>query len=135
MLNMYDLRFRDKENVGAISSYISVIVFFGVCCVLVLLFVKVLRLTTNLNEEKVIEFNRDYSVLVESLKETKRQRLIYFWKPLCLLRWSLTQSILIFLYEKPAFQIISLLILSVIWQCLILILKPFDCKSVNIISF
>ncbi len=35
----------------------------------------------------------------------------------------------------PAFQILYLLILSVIWQILIILSKPFDSKIVNIISF
>ena len=52
-----------------------------------------------------------------------------------LFRWALTLTILILLYDKPSFQIISLLILSVIWQNLILFSKPFETKALNIISF
>jgi hypothetical protein len=135
MLNLHDLRFKDNEYLGLISSCISVIVLFGASTVLVFIFLRVRRLTPNLNEDQIIEFNLHYSVLVESLIETKRKCFIYFWKPLYLLRWAMTHSILIFFYDKPAFQIISLFILSVIWQCLILTLKPFERKSVNIISF
>lgn len=58
---------------------------------------------TKINEEKEIEFKSKYSVLIDSLKETKRKKLIYFWKPFYLLRWGLTQTILIVLYDKPAF--------------------------------
>jgi hypothetical protein len=49
---------------------------------LVLIFGKVWRLSRNLSREKVIEFKANYSVLVESLKETNQQKLIFFWKPL-----------------------------------------------------
>jgi hypothetical protein len=94
---MYDLRFTDKENLAKISSYISMIVLISVLCALLLIFAKVCRLTTNLNREKVIEFRINYSVLTESLKETYIHKLIYFWKPLYLLRWSLTLTIFIVL--------------------------------------
>jgi hypothetical protein len=52
-----------------------------------------------------------------------------------LLRWTLTATILIFLSDRPAFQILFLLILSIIWQFLLLVAKPFDRKIINIISF
>jgi hypothetical protein len=79
------------------------IVLISVLSALVLLFGKVWGLSRNLNREKVSEFNINYSVLTESLKETNIQKLIFFWKPLSLLRWSLTIIILIVLEDKPAF--------------------------------
>jgi hypothetical protein len=79
------------------------IVLISVLSALVLLFGKVWGLSRNLNREKVSEFNINYSVLTESLKETSIQKLIFFWKPLSLLRWSLTIIILIVLEDKPAF--------------------------------
>ena len=97
LLNMYDLRFNDKENLVKISSYISMIVLISVISALLLIFGKVCALTRNLNREKVTEFKINYSVLTESLKETNIQKLIYFWKPLYLFRWSLTLTILIVL--------------------------------------
>ena len=54
------------------------------------MFLKVFRLTQNLNHIQVTEFNEKYSTLTESLKETKVKKIIYFWKPLYLLRWTLT---------------------------------------------
>ena len=130
------MRFKDTNVLfSEISSYLSLIVFITLITVLILLFLKVWRITRNLNQYELIEFKTYYSVLTESLKETKREKLIYYWKPLLLIRWSLTLLILIVLYDKPAFQILSLLSLSVIWQCLILFSKPFDSKAVNIISF
>ena len=97
LLNMYDLRFNDKENLGKISSYISMIVLISVISALLLIFERVFLFTRNLNREQVTEFKINYSVLTESLKETTIQKLIYFWKPLYLLRWSLTLTILIVL--------------------------------------
>jgi hypothetical protein len=52
-----------------------------------------------------------------------------------LLRWTLTATILIFLSERPAIQILFLLILSIIWQFLLLVAKPYDSKIINVISF
>lgn len=65
---MYDLRFRGKEYLALISTYISIIVLIGVSTVLVLLFSTVWLKTRILNKEQVTEFSRDYSVLVDSLK-------------------------------------------------------------------
>ena len=65
---MHDLRFRGKEYLALISTYISIIVLIGVSTVLVLLFLTVYRKTKNLNKEKLNEFQNDYSVLVDSLK-------------------------------------------------------------------
>lgn len=70
ILNMYDLRFSDKMYKAIISSYISVMISIGAISILALLFFKVYRVTKNLNKEKLAEFKNDYSVLVESLKET-----------------------------------------------------------------
>ena len=80
-----------------ISSYLSVIILVVMINILLLLFVKVWLVVRNLNREKLHEFKIHYSVLTESLKETTRQKLVYLWKPLYLLRWSLTLSILIVL--------------------------------------
>jgi hypothetical protein len=100
---MLDLRFKDEEKVPKISSKISLIVLISLISALTLIFGKVWRLSRNLNREKVIQFKINYSVLTESLKETNIQKLIFFWKPLSLLRWSVTLSILIFLEDKPEF--------------------------------
>ena len=94
---MYDLRFKDKENLAKLSSYISMIVLISVISALLLIFIKVCLLTRNLNRERLTEFKINYSVLTESLKETKIQKFVYFWKPLYLFRWSLTLTILIVL--------------------------------------
>ena len=99
---MYDLRVRDEANAAVISSCISIIVLISVISALLLVFAKVCRLTTNLNREQVTEFKTNYSVLTELLKETHTQKLIYFWRPLYLFRWSLALTILIVLYDKPA---------------------------------
>jgi hypothetical protein len=71
LLNMYDLRFQDNENLPLISSYISMIVLISVICALLLIFGRVCLFTRNLNKEQGTEFKINYSVLTESLKETK----------------------------------------------------------------
>jgi hypothetical protein len=96
-MNMIDLRLKDEEKVPKLSSVISIIILISLIIALVLIFGKVFILSKNLNTEKVNEFKINYSVLTESLKESYKQKLIYFWKPLSLLRWSLTITILIVL--------------------------------------
>ncbi len=61
---------------------------------LIMIFWKVCRLTQNLNHIKVTEFNDNYSTLTESLVKTKVKKIVYFWKPLYLLRWTLTIMVL-----------------------------------------
>jgi hypothetical protein len=68
LLNMHDLRFKDKEYLAPISTYISIIVLIFVSAVLFLLFLMVWRKTKILNKEQVMDFSRDYSVLLDSLK-------------------------------------------------------------------
>jgi hypothetical protein len=78
LLNMYDLRFEDEENLANISSYISMIVLISVISAILLIFGKVCLFTRNFNGESVKEFQINYSVLTESLKETNIQKFIYF---------------------------------------------------------
>jgi hypothetical protein len=71
LLNMYDLRFKDFENLAKISSYISMIVLISVISALLLIFGKVCLFTRNLNREQVTNFKINFSVLTESLKENR----------------------------------------------------------------
>jgi hypothetical protein len=96
-MNIIDLRLKDEEKAPKLSSVISLNILIFLIIALVLIFGKVFILSTNLNAEKVNEFKINYSVLTESLKESYKQKLIFFWKSLSLLRWSLTITILIVL--------------------------------------
>ncbi len=78
-----------------VSAYFSVIILIALTSGLCLLSVKIWRLTRNLNDESISLFKSQFSKIIESLKETKRRRLIFFWKPLYLLRWLLTLIILV----------------------------------------
>ena len=51
VLNMYDVRFKDPQNVTKVSSYISVIAIIAVSIALLLMFFKVWRLTRNLSPQ------------------------------------------------------------------------------------
>ncbi len=100
---MLDIRFRNKEYLAFISSSISIFALISLITVLVLIFAKIYRLTKNLNKEKATELNSNYRGLTETLKKSHKKIFIYFWKPLILVRWSLTLFILVFLSDKPAF--------------------------------
>jgi hypothetical protein len=49
-----------------------------------------------------------------------------YWQPITLIRWTLTNIVLVFLRDHYAVQIISFLIISVVAQALILSAQPFD---------
>lgn len=49
-----------------------------------------------------------------------------YWQPITLIRWTLTNIILVFLRDHYAVQIISFLIISVVAQALIVSAQPFD---------
>ena len=54
-----------------------------------------------------------------------------YWQPITLMRWALTNMILVFLRENYVAQIISFLIISVVAQALIMSSQPFDCALDN----
>jgi hypothetical protein len=70
VLNFYDMRFKGDTSVAQFSTYLSVIVVASCSTALLLLFLKVWRLTRNLDQASVKEFNNSYSPFSDSLKET-----------------------------------------------------------------
>ena len=117
-----------------VSAYISILVFIALIVTFVLIFIRVYRLTRKLDDQSIELFNIRFSVINESLKETKRHSLIFYWKPLNLLRWVLTLIFLVTLKDTPSFQILTLLILSVLQQALIICYLPYDTKEINLLS-
>jgi len=64
------LRFNGDAPVAMYSTYLSIIVAVICSIVLVLLFKKVWGLTRKLDQESLKEFNKGYSPLTDSVKET-----------------------------------------------------------------
>jgi hypothetical protein len=68
------------------------------------------------------EFKFSYGAIIEGLNsDTKAGR---YWNPLILMRWGLTIAIMVFLNQHSAVQILVLLMVSVIFQIIIVISNP-----------
>ena len=70
-------------------------------------------------------FLKKFGSLIEN-QRAYQSTIAAYWKLLILIRWTLTSIILIFLRDYNQFQIIALLILSVLFSCLIISAKPFE---------
>ncbi len=91
------MRFKGDEKVSIASAYFSVFVLIVLTAALSIILVTIIKVSRNLNEESISFFKSRFSKMNESLKESKRSRLIFFWKTLYLLRWLVTVIILIVL--------------------------------------
>lgn len=70
------------------------------------------------------EFAARFGATIDGLNAKRTVGL--YWQPITLMRWTLTNMILVFLRENYVAQIISFLLLSIFFQALILRAKPFD---------
>ena len=103
IINFYDIRFNDRDIVSFVSRLLACIVLPVIGLALSSIFLKVWRLTRNLNEETIIEFKSQYPILTESLKYTLYLKLVLFWKPLYLLRWFFALLVLL-VPERASFN-------------------------------
>lgn len=134
MNNLYDMRYNGLL-VSKISAYFSILAIIATVGSLIAIIILLFRLSKNMNQEKIKEFNNKYSPLTSEIRETKLSRLVIFWKVLNLIRLLLTLIILTFLSIYPTLQMQILLIFSLVQQCLILSSRPYKTTSLNILSF
>ena len=79
------------------------------------------------------EFKFSYGAIIEGLNsDTKAGR---YWNPLILMRWGLTIAIMVFLNQHSAAQILVLLVVSVIFQIIIVISNPMKNKRDYIMTW
>ena len=79
------------------------------------------------------EFKLSFGIIIEGLdSDTKAGR---YWNPLILMRWGLTIAIMVFLNKHSAAQILVLLVVSVIFQIIIVISNPMTEKRDQIITW
>ena len=79
------------------------------------------------------EFKFSYGAIIEGLNsDTKAGR---YWNPLILMRWGITISIMLFLNQHSAAQILVLLVVSVIFQIIIVISNPMTDKRDQIMTW
>ncbi len=122
-INFYELDFASKFKAGKImSSILSIALLFLSLVTLPIIWILIKRgISQGSNRE---EFTKNYRALIA------HQRVFSgivggYWKLLTLIRWTLTAIILIFLRDYNSFQLITLLIISVIYSCLLIAGKPF----------
>ncbi len=110
--NIIQMRFKSHEKASVASAYFSVIILIAFSASLSFLIVNIRKIARNPNDESISLFRTRFSVMNESLEESKYSSLIFYWKTLYLLRWLVTLIILVILRSEPIYQIVFLLILS-----------------------
>jgi hypothetical protein len=97
------MRLKEGDFVSKVSALLSCYIFIALMIVLYVIFKKICRLSRNIKKESVNEFKSHYPILTDSMKDTLTSKIVFFWKPLYLLRWLMTLLLLITLRENPTF--------------------------------
>ena len=85
-----------------ISAYFAIAILIILTSALVLIFMKIRRVSKDLNKEALNDLKeKGYSELTKGLKYNKISAFILLWKPLGLVRWLLTVIILLTLKSLP----------------------------------
>ena len=117
LLNLYDLRFDTTKKATFASAVLTLSVLSLLSISLAVLCCITCRQAKNMNRESLKEFINKYPKLYEGLKvgdSSKIKRLTVFWTPLYLLRLTVTYVVLLSLKNYPGFQVLLLLIISVV---------------------
>ena len=117
MINISNLTFDSAFSYA--SSVLSIIILVLIAIAIVL---EIYVIHQNKGGYQLEEFTQSYGVCIEGLNtETFIGR---YWNPLTLIRWAITNIIMIFLRDHCVAQILVLLVISVIFQILLLSGKP-----------
>jgi hypothetical protein len=106
-------------GVGVIFSSVLTIVIPIVILASMIIFVIILKETRAKRQFNTKLYNKKYGALTEGLNTNTA--IGTYWNLVILLRWLWTTSVLIFLRDHQEIQILSLLITSILFQCLILV--------------
>ena len=134
LINLSDLRYKGN-TISEISAYTSIVVIIATTGSMLAIIIRLIKFSTNMNENSVKEFSQKFSPLLSDLKETSLSRVVTLWKALNLIRLLLTLIVLTTINSYPTLQIQVLLIFSVFFQCLLLTFQPYATKMLNILSF
>ena len=135
LINLLDLRYNRNELISFLSSILALLVLTIIFIGLALIILRIHKLSQNLSDETRIEFKLKFSLIISGLRETSSESIVFFWRPLILLRQALTIIILVILRNNPALQILILLILSVLSQIMIFKYQPYDSRLTNVVTF
>lgn len=116
----------DFQSLGGklFSSVISLVLLIGSLVSLPVMWI-VIRRGMRMQQSDREQFDIKCGSLIDGLRANSNA-IAAFWNLLTLIRWTLTTAILIFLKDLDEFQILSMLIISVIYSALLIRGKPFD---------
>jgi hypothetical protein len=120
------MRFNQEFGI-TLSSVLSILVGIGVVAIIGVFY---WIIKTKRGSE---DFSQKYGTLTEGLNTYTK--IGTNWNVLILLRWLWTNTVLILFRDHCEFQILSLLITSFLFQCLILLGKPMPSPVENKVSF
>jgi len=127
MINISDLNF---ETPFKFSSSILSIVALGVLAMATGIEIYLIRV--HKGRYQIEEFTNHFEAIIDGLNtDTIIGR---YWNPINLIRWALTIFVIVFLNQHSFAQILLLLIVSVIFQVMLLIGKPMSEKLDHRIS-
>jgi membrane protein YdbS with pleckstrin-like domain len=119
MINLNNLNY--DTSLSHTSSVLSIIIIVFIAIAIVL---EIHVIRKHKGRYQLDEFNLRYGVCIEGLNtEIFIGR---YWNPLSLIRWAITNLIMIFFRDYCVAQIFVLLMISVIFQILLLSAKPME---------
>ncbi|TNV87059.1 hypothetical protein FGO68_gene16087 [Halteria grandinella] len=126
LINLYDIKYNSPGCLG--STAISLMLTFALPLSLILIW-KVLRQGISANNLNKKEFHETYGGIVEDL--TTKSKISSYWNLLVLLRWSMTVFIIVVMRDSSLYQILSLLVINLLYTSLLVYARPFSesCKN------
>jgi hypothetical protein len=117
MINISDLNFDEPFKFA--SSVLSIVIIVILALAIGL---EIYVIHANKGRYQLEEFKFSYGTIIEGLNsDTIAGR---YWNPLNLIRWALTIAIMVFLNKNSVAQIFILLVVSVIFQIIMVISNP-----------
>jgi hypothetical protein len=113
------IQMKFSGGVGVIFSSVLTIIIPIAIIASMIIFVIILKKTRGKRQFNKKLYNKKYGTLTEGLNTNTA--IGTYWNVVILLRWLWTTSVLIFVRDHQEIQILSLLITSILFQCLILV--------------
>jgi hypothetical protein len=113
------MQMRFSGDVGMIFSSVLTIVIPIALAASMVIFVIILRATRAKDKFNTKLYKKKYGTLTEGLNT--KTAIGTYWNVLILFRWLWTTLVLVFLRDHQEIQILSLLVTSILFQCLTLV--------------
>ena len=120
--NFYQLDFSTTSPMAYVASSILAVILFPISCISVLAVIWILYKNYRSNSLRKNRFQKRYGTLLEGLN--LNTKIGVFWNAIVLIRWVLTDLLLIFFKDIPELQIFLLLLLSWVFLCLLFVGHP-----------